>query len=37
MSDKQTQMPKWLFWGLVAKGTIVVLITIAVLFYAGVF
>ncbi len=37
MSNKQTQMPRWLLWGLLAKGAIVVLITLAVLFYAGIF
>lgn len=29
MND-QTKMPKWLLYGLIAKGVIVVLITIAV-------
>jgi len=28
------KMPKWLFYGLIAKGAIVVLITAAVLAYA---
>ncbi len=37
MSNQQTQMPRWLFWGLVAKGAIVVLITTTVLWYAGIF
>ena len=37
MNNRQTQMPRWLFWGLVAKGAIVVLITAAVLWYAGIF
>lgn len=32
-----TAMPKWLLYGLVAKGVIVVLITVGVLWYAGVF
>ena len=31
------QMPKWLLYGLIAKGVIVVAIVIAVLYYAGVF
>ena len=31
------KMPKWLLYGLVAKGVIVVIITVAVLWYAGVF
>ena len=30
-------MPKWLLYGLIGKGVIVVLITAAVLWYAGVF
>lgn len=33
----QTGMPKWLLYGLIAKGVIVVLITLAVLWYAGLF
>ncbi len=37
MSNPQTKMPKWLLYGLIAKGAIVVLITITVLFYAGIF
>ncbi|WP_280949977.1 hypothetical protein [Zhengella mangrovi] len=32
-----SQMPKWLFYGLIAKGVLVVVITAAVLWYAGVF
>lgn len=32
MND-QTKMPKWLLYGLIAKGAIVVLITIAVVFW----
>lgn len=32
-----TQMPKWLLYGLVAKGVIVIAITVAVLYYADVF
>lgn len=35
-TDRQTRMPKWLLYGLIAKGVIVVLVTVAVLFYAGV-
>lgn len=34
---RATQMPKWLFYGLIAKGVLVVAITVAVLYYAGVF
>lgn len=34
---RATQMPKWLLYGLVAKGVLVVVITVAVLWYAGVF
>ena len=30
------QMPKWLLYGLVAKGVLVVLIVLGVLWYAGV-
>ena len=30
-------MPKWLLYGLIAKGAVVVAITVAVLWYAGVF
>jgi hypothetical protein len=32
-----TQMPKWLLYGLIAKGVAIVAITLAVLYYAGVF
>ena len=32
MND-QTKMPKWLLYGLIAKGVIVVLITIAVVIW----
>jgi len=35
--NPQTQMPKWLLYGLIAKGIAVVAITLAVLYYAGVF
>ena len=34
---KATAIPKWLLYGLIAKGFIVVVITIAVMWYAGVF
>lgn len=34
---KATAIPKWLLYGLIAKGIIVVVITIAVMWYAGVF
>ena len=37
MSNPNTQMPKWLLYGLVAKGVVVVLITLFVLWYAGLF
>ena len=32
----QTAMPKWLFYGLIAKGVLVVAITAGVLWYAGI-
>ncbi len=32
-----TAMPKWLLYGLAAKGAVVLLITLGVLWYAGVF
>jgi len=35
--NPQTQMPKWLLYGLIGKGVLVVVITVAVLYYAGVF
>lgn len=31
-----TQMPKWLLYGLIGKGVLVVAIVLAVLWYAGV-
>lgn len=31
--NNQTKMPKWLLYGLIAKGVIVVLITVAVVFW----
>ena len=34
---KANAMPKWLLYGLIAKGILVVVIVIAVLWYAGVF
>ncbi|MGB7431536.1 MAG: hypothetical protein WA921_03615 [Ahrensia sp.] len=34
---KNTQMPKWLLYGLIGKGVIVIAITVGVLYYAGVF
>jgi hypothetical protein len=34
--NPQTQMPKWLLYGLIGKGVLVVLVVIGVLFYAGV-
>ena len=35
--NPQTQMPKWLLYGLIGKGVLVVVVTLAVLYYAGVF
>ena len=32
-----TKMPKWLFYGLMGKGVLIVAITVLVLYYAGVF
>lgn len=34
---KPEGMPKWLLYGLIAKGIIVTLVVIAVLWYAGIF
>ena len=34
--NPNTQMPKWLFYGLISKGVIVVCIVLAVLWYAGI-
>ena len=31
--NERTKMPKWLLYGLIAKGVIVVLITIAVVYW----
>lgn len=36
-NDPRTAMPKWLVYGLIAKGALVVAVTIGVLWYAGVF
>lgn len=36
-NNPQTAMPKWLVYGLIAKGVLVVAITVGVLWYAGVF
>jgi hypothetical protein len=33
--NAQTQMPKWLLYGLIGKGVVIVLIVLAVLYYAG--
>lgn len=35
--NPQTQMPKWLLYGLIGKGVLVIVVTLAVLYYAGVF
>lgn len=35
--NPNTQMPKWLLYGLIGKGVIVVLIVVIVLWYAGIF
>lgn len=34
--DSNTKMPKWLIYGLVAKGVLVVVVVVAVLLYAGI-
>nr|CAD6609504.1 hypothetical protein RKHAN_02216 [Rhizobium sp. Khangiran2] len=34
MTDNPNKMPKWLLYGLIGKGVIVVLITAAILAYA---
>lgn len=34
MADNPNKMPKWLLYGLIGKGVIVVLITAAILAYA---
>jgi hypothetical protein len=35
--NPQTQMPKWLLYGLIGKGVLIVVIVLAVLYYAGIF
>ena len=35
--NPNTQMPKWLLYGLIGKGVLVVVIVLAVLYYAGIF
>jgi hypothetical protein len=35
--NPQTQMPRWLLYGLIGKGVLVVVIVLAVLYYAGIF
>ena len=35
--NPQTRMPKWLLYGLIGKGVLVVVIVLAVLYYAGIF
>ena len=35
--NPQTQMPRWLLYGLIGKGALVVVIVLAVLYYAGIF
>ena len=39
MSERKpgTEMPKWLLYGLIGKGVLVVVIVLAVLYYAGIF
>ena len=34
---RATQIPKWLIYGFIAKGLVVIAITLGVLYYAGVF
>ena len=36
-ANAQVGMPKWLLYGLIGKGILVVVIVIAVMWYAGVF
>ncbi len=38
MTDRKaaTAMPKWLLYGLIAKGVVVVVIVLTVLWYAGI-
>ena len=33
---KASQMPRWLLYGLLAKGILVVVVTVGVLYYAGI-
>ena len=33
---KAAQMPRWLLYGLLAKGILVVVVTVGVLYYAGI-
>ncbi|MEJ2031395.1 MAG: hypothetical protein P8X66_16490 [Maritimibacter sp.] len=35
--NPNTQIPKWLLYGLIAKGILVVAVVIGVLWYAGIF
>jgi hypothetical protein len=35
--NPQTQMPKWLLYGLIGKGVLVVAVVLGVLYYAGIF
>ncbi len=35
--NPQMQMPRWLLYGLIGKGLLVVVIVAAVLYYAGIF
>ena len=35
--NPQTRMPKWLLYGLIGKGVLIVVIVLAVLYYAGIF
>ncbi|MFZ1815671.1 MAG: hypothetical protein WBO55_08255 [Rhizobiaceae bacterium] len=35
-NEPQVGMPKWLLYGLIAKGVLVVCIVLAVLWYAGI-
>lgn len=35
--NPQTRMPKWLLYGLIGKGVLVVVVVLGVLYYAGVF
>jgi len=35
--NPRTQMPRWLLYGLIGKGVLIVVIVLAVLYYAGIF